>query len=434
MKKVLCLFDYGKECFTGYATVSRNIIKELKKKFGDDLKMDICALNYFGEPYEEYNGTIRVASAKLVDNKHDDFGRLFFIECLRDNEYDAIFIIGDLGSIAPIIPLIKMTEVIKRRLGHKTFKKIIYFPVDGYIHEKVKNLEYDKEKEKNLPEWQRDFFNEHIRQLDELTYFDTIVTYTEYAKKEICKIKPSLRHRIKVLYHGINTKDFFPIDPKEREKFRKAYFGENNCQKFIISIINRNQPRKDIPTAIYSFIQARKIWDKDNLPKPFLYLHMDKYDPNGWNLELVMQQTGLVENKDYQFSIGQTDVEILNLIYNASDLYVSTARGGGWELSVTEAMASKVPVICPNHTSMGEIGADGRAFLLEEFLPIVDVTDNTFRSMCHYEEVAENIVSATEKIVAKADEFLPTEKAYKWVTKYTWENVCKEWIKIFEDI
>ena len=42
---------------TGFGTVSYNIKKELKRHFGDDLKLDICAINYFGEPYEEEDGT-----------------------------------------------------------------------------------------------------------------------------------------------------------------------------------------------------------------------------------------------------------------------------------------------------------------------------------------------------------------------------------------
>ena len=66
--------DYGKECRTGFATVSKNIKKELKKSFGDDLQLHICAVNHFGENYTEDDGTI-VLSAKRSDVRSDDFGR-----------------------------------------------------------------------------------------------------------------------------------------------------------------------------------------------------------------------------------------------------------------------------------------------------------------------------------------------------------------------
>ena len=48
-------------------------------------------------------------------------------------------------------------------------------------------------------------------------------------------------------------------------------------------------------------------------------------------------------------------VNILNEIYNASDLYLTTAWGEGWGLTVTEAMCCHVPVVAPANTSLIEI-------------------------------------------------------------------------------
>lgn len=50
--RILCLFDYN--AHTGFATVSTNIIREIKKIFGNTdqyagILLDICAINYFGE-------------------------------------------------------------------------------------------------------------------------------------------------------------------------------------------------------------------------------------------------------------------------------------------------------------------------------------------------------------------------------------------------
>ena len=47
------------------------------------------------------------------------------------------------------------------------------------------------------------------------------------------------------------------------------------------------------------------------------------------------------------------------MIYNLSDVVISTALGEGWGLSLTEAMASGIPVIFPNHTSVTEIIGEG---------------------------------------------------------------------------
>lgn len=453
MKKILCLFDYGPECFTGYATVSRNIVRELTNHFGNQLSLKIVAVNYFGEPYKEYDGSVHVASGMLSQNKigvpetfanGDEFGRILFLDELKNDDYDGIFMIGDLGVIVPIIPLLK--QVYEYRAIHKMKRaaSIIYFPVDGKLHRRVPNILYDKAKLKLIPKHQRHLFvgKDNISQLDELDFFDRIITYTNYAVNEIARIRPSLRDVLCVSYHGINTQDFYPISTNDIEKFRRHYFGKNK-DKFIVGSINRNQPRKDIPTTIFAFIEAKRIWDKA-LPEPFLYLHMDENDPLGWNLPALLAMTSLVEGKDYMFSKGdengQVDTFTLNKIYNCIDVFLSTSRGEGWGLSVTEAMSCKIPCIVPKHTSLAEIAGDNeRAYLLEEFLPVCDITDNAIKDMCHYEEVAEAILEiATEQkylapLVDRTLTQLRVQKGYEWVTELTWHNICKDWIRYFKD-
>jgi hypothetical protein len=78
-KKILCLFDYVAR--TGFGTVSKNIKKELKRSFGESLELDIVAINYFGEPYREDDGT-NVISARVSDVNEDPYGRFFFLKML----------------------------------------------------------------------------------------------------------------------------------------------------------------------------------------------------------------------------------------------------------------------------------------------------------------------------------------------------------------
>ena len=49
--KMIALFDYNS--ITGFATVSKNLVSNWKRIFGDSLKIDIVAVNYFGADYNE---------------------------------------------------------------------------------------------------------------------------------------------------------------------------------------------------------------------------------------------------------------------------------------------------------------------------------------------------------------------------------------------
>jgi glycosyltransferase involved in cell wall biosynthesis len=401
-KRILYLGDYVAR--TGFATVNKNIVRELKKHYGEALQLDIVAINYFGEPYYEDDNTY-VISARLNDVKDDPFGRYFFLKMLKEsNEYDGIFICQDLGVIVPIIELIDSIKAEKREKNQKGFKSIFYFPVDcSLIYELTKGLQF----------------------------FDVLVTYTEYGRGEVLKQRQELKGKIKVLPHGNNSKDFYPLPEDEIAKFRKEYFGEN-ADKFIISNINRNQPRKDIGCTIIGFKEYLEI-----NPNSFLYLGMNSQDPLGNDLRIVINQLGLKEDihvkflpKEYE-KTGGVSIEILNLIYNASDIFVTTTLGGGWELTVTEAMACRLPIIAPKNTSLIEIG-NGRVTYLEDYELRVG-TDNIIRQSSFSSELAEKIDFINKKILSNDKDLISMlDNAQLFVGSLEWSIVCKRWIEYFK--
>ena len=408
-KNVLCLMDYGKDCHTGFATVSKNILRHVRSHFGQEVRFHICAVNHFGDTYEEEDGTL-VFSAKRNDVRADDFGRFAFLKILKDSDdYDGIFIIQDLGVIQPIIPILETIQQEKREAGKRVFKSLWYFPVDCRLFPTlVKNIEF----------------------------FDQLVTYTEFARKEVLRLKPSVRSKLSVIYHGNNPKDFYPMSPEKRQESRKKHFG-SNADKFIITNVNRNQPRKDIPNTIFGFIEAKSNWTYDR--KPFLYLHAHPHDPMGWDLRALLMQTDLEEWEDYQlihknWETNMATVAEVNEIYNASDLYLTTTLGEGWGLGVTEAMATRLPVIIPNTTSLTEIGGNGsRAYMLDTIIPFCGNNDNIIREQTDYVEVFEKIIEVAGLCLSgKTKEKL--DKAEDFIKQIDWKQICKRWIELFEKI
>jgi glycosyltransferase involved in cell wall biosynthesis len=411
IKHILCLMDYGKDTRTGFATVSSNIKREIKKAYGEQVSLDILGINHYGEDYVEEDGT-RVFSAKINDVKNDDFGRYYFLKMVQEGDYDGIFIIQDLGVIHPIIPILESIKQKKKEANKKLFKSIWYFPVDCHL------------------------FATLTRHLE---FFDVVVTYTEFGRDEILKFRPDLKGKIKVVNHGNNPKDFYPLNEEEKKKFRKEYFGKN-ADKLIITNVNRNQPRKDIPNTIFGFIEAKKDWKQNGLTKePFLYLHCMPKDPLGHDLRAILMQTQLVEYKDFmllpkQYEENLLGIDMLNGIYNSSDVFITTTLGEGWGLTITEAFATKLPVIAPNTTSIKEISGEGsRAYLLETIVPFCSTVDNIIREQSDCWEIGERIIEVSNDLLNKNQKLNDkVEKAYKYVNTLTWEDVCKRWIEYFK--
>jgi len=403
---------------TGFATVSTNIVRELKKSYGSELKLDIVAINYFGQPYQEDENTF-VISGKLNDPKEDDFGRYFFLKLLKEDDYDGVFICQDLGVIVPVIEVMDFIKKEKKEQNRKSFKSIFYFPIDCIIIEELTRS---------------------------LEFFDVLVTYTEFARNQVRRFRPELS--VKVIPHGNNPKDFYPLPDEERLAFRKEYF-EDNAEKYIITSVNRNQPRKDLVTTILGFEEIKKrikyyrqqnrkstLHDYDIRDDLFLYLHCHASDPKGDDLRIVMKQTSLKEDVDYKllpkrFEESGADVPTVNKIYNASDVVISTSLGEGWGLIFSEAVACKVPIIAPYNTSYIEMsGRYGeRAYMIDSEYPCC--VSNIIRTQCDIYDVADKIWEAVKE-KGSENQKKKIDAAYEWSQSLDWKIVCKQWIENFK--
>jgi glycosyltransferase involved in cell wall biosynthesis len=290
----------------------------------------------------------------------------------------------------------------------KVFKFVLYYPVDG---------------------WQP---REWVTEVASLVDFP--VTYTEYAKVECQKYLPNFEPE--VIYHGVNKKEFYPLEAEFNKKFRNEYFGGKADGKFLITNVNRNWMRKDVPRTLEVFSKFKKLH-----PDSFLYLHMKNNDLFCDIME-VAKQFDLTIGEDYSMptvdgnpnkysELTGVPVQVLNAIYNTSDVIVSTSMGEGWGLSSTEAMATKTPVIMPNHTSFPEICGDGRGQLAETKGWVCFGRDdwNRVRPMVDSDDILKKIEYVYNN---RSEAKKMADKAYEWVTTdLTWEKVCEKWKEVF---
>ncbi len=392
--------DYA--CGTGFATVAGNIARQLVK---NGYELDVVGINYDGGPYDDKKWPGRIWPAmnplQLQANYGDVYGRQWVLDRLASNDYDILFMIQDTFIIQGFIKPIKELQ------KGKPFATVCYFPIDA------------------APK--QDWITQVVAEID------FPVAYTKYAKAECEKIMPKLN--LPVIYHGTNLEDFRPLPKDFVAEFRAKYFGPA-ADKFIVMNLNRNQSRKDV---MRTFMVAAEL-KRRGINDVVWYMHMQQDDVGG-NLLVMADHFGLQRPDDFMYpdprgftAHNGFPVEVVNSLYNAVDCVFTSTLGEGWGLSLTEAMATKTPIIAPDNTSITEILADGRGQLVPSgnspsMWVLKELDNERLRPLMDVERAADAIVrlrSVPDRLRAKS-----VETAYKWAQELSWESVCVEWLKIF---
>lgn len=406
--RILAWGDYC--CGTGFGTVMRNIMQNLHAT--GKYEIDVLGINYGGDPYdaEKWPGKVYPAMPgpmSMVPGYNDVYGRQRLLDLMGSGDYDVVFMLQDTFILAEIIDKVTETQQLLAQRGMRSFKTVYYFPIDATPKK----------------EWAEKV----------VAAVDYPVAYTKYARDQVAKFMPDLEHRCKIIYHGTNLEDFYPVEDKKAvADFRKAYWHGRADDRFLLVNINRNQPRKDVMRTLLVLKEL-----KERGHNPLLYLHMQHSDVGG-NVFVMAEQLGLQNEEDLLcphpniFSANQgIPIERVNMIYAAADAVITTTQGEGWGLSVTEAFATKTPVIAPDHTSLHEIAGDNRAYLIpagdEPGAFSVQQNDmERIRPLMNVNKAAD----AIEKIMK--GELPDIEAAYTWAKELEWKKLCKDWINIVD--
>ena len=382
-------------CATGFATVSRNILDGLHNTGRFDI--DLFGINYWGDPH---NFPYRIWPAGTNSDK-DPYGRKKAFSMIQQMEFDILFFLQD-TFILEFLPELHNSL----RAKGKKFRSICYFPIDG---------------------------TPKVPWIHNVNACDHLIAYSEFGKRESMGVLPIMKEPM-VIPHGVNTKEYYPLDKKEVEAFRAHFFGAQ-ANKFIITNVNRNQQRKDIPRTIVAFSEFHK-----QAPNSVLYLHCAKKD-QGWDLPEIVKSYGLSVTEDVIFpeNFGPNQGyprNIVNLIYNASDCVISTTLGEGFGFSWIEAMATKTPVIMPGNTMMGEFITEDRGWLVKSgtnpsLFTVVPNDNEVVRPLVDVEDmvrVIKEVYSNPEEVQRRV------ENAYSWITtQMVWSShIVPKWLTIFD--
>jgi len=355
---------------TGFGRVARELLNRLRETGKYEI---VClGLNDRGEPHP-----IR-EKFKIIpcpDLKEDPYGFRMLGQVINMENPDILLTLNDIwvytgfeenGNKDWFRQTIQNTKA--------NLPVVCYFTIDG---------------KPNAPEW------------DEFIRWVTVpVVMSDYGEQTVLETAPDVEENLMKAYHGSGVEYFKPVEDEARSVARKKLMGNKpiDDNTFIIGVVSRNQPRKNLPTLLHAFKkyvsgywkcpkcgyylsdvdsyceicwkpaseiknEVEKVEGNENA---YLYLHMSLRDGRGYKLDKIIRDNripNIIANPRHNVAQG-VPIEQLNLIYNAFDVLCQPTFAEGYGLPPIEASAAGVPTIATHTTTMAEMFKDGRGELV----------------------------------------------------------------------
>ena len=409
MKRILAWGD-SPTAGTGFGNVNYYVLKALVTT--GRYQVDQLGINDPGSFHNPTEVPWQVIPARLRDPR-DLAGRRAFLEQVRHGSYDYLWILNDPYIVAPItdeLGKIKQ-EFIKT---HKKAPKIIfYYTVDCQLRHNQGSL---------------------------LLRADQVATTSEFGKLATLKSFPELADSVKVIPIGIDPTAFKRIPNEARAAIRRTHFNAPDDSTFIFINVNRNSSRKQLPLTILAFAEFRK-----RHPNCRLYLHTQTSGIGGsLDLRLAAADLGLSPQEvifPLHNSPTQTvPVDTLNKCYNAADAFITTSLGEGWGLTHLEAMATGLPVVCPDNSVFPEQLNGGRSGYLYPCREQIWVENSGYRPLPRVDDILAAMEAVYQDLLTcrqaggSAAELPRVKAAQEYLTTLQWKEILPRWITLFDEL
>ncbi|MBW2709631.1 MAG: glycosyltransferase family 4 protein, partial [Deltaproteobacteria bacterium] len=175
---------------------------------------------------------------------------------------------------------------------------------------------------------------------------DHFIADSQFTKDEMVNILGVERERIAVIPIGI-TKQFKPRDRNDLLPILNKYYLMN---KDYILLVGSIEPRKNIKNFLEAYSQM-----PESLKKHFMVLHVG---PSGWLNAEIHNKINQLESKGQFRALGYLPENELVSIYAGAYAFAFPSIYEGFGLPPLEAMASGVPVLASNISSIPEVVGD----------------------------------------------------------------------------
>lgn len=172
-----------------------------------------------------------------------------------------------------------------------------------------------------------------------------IITVSHSARRDLLRLHGVAPDKVSVV-HEAASPAFRPMaDQAELDAIRARYALPDRFILYVGTI----EPRKNLNRLMAAFAAARK----SGIPHQLVCV-----GPYGWSSRDLSGEIDRLGIRDAVHFTGYVPFEDLPAIYNLGDFFVFPSLYEGFGLPVVEAMASGLPVLTSNTSSLGEIAGD----------------------------------------------------------------------------
>lgn len=226
---------------------------------------------------------------------------------------------------------------------------------------------------------------------------DRIIAISNSTKNDIIRFYPSIeKEKISVVYNGFDAELFSRKSSEDDfEKLSKKY--ELSARSYLL-YVGAIQPRKNLPVLIEAF---GKVKEKNKRLKLLIA------GSEAWKSESTLKKISNSRFKEDIIITGTLSFEDIAVLYKNALIFIFPSLYEGFGIPVLEAMASGIPVISADNSSLREVGGDAALyFKSEDSAELADVIESVIE-----DEIMRNLL---------------VEKGIERVKNFSWEKCAKE--------
>jgi len=340
LARIFAMTDAG--CHTGFGNVMHAIGERLVRDYGHDIH--VLAVNYQGDYFPSILEPDKPTYLKLynptkflADDIHGQTRVLELLGMLGETPGLGLDVVFMLTDPQVLLQLLFENNYDKERYLLRYRPIISYIPCDGT----------------NLPpSW--------IEKIPQIT---NVVAMSRWGQDHYPGSK--------LVYHGVDTNEFWPVSEKpitmsngsviRNKRDAKRAFGFDP-KSFVVGRVDKNSGRKDWGALIRTIGPLmRKYSDIE------FYAHCAATENvSGVNIPLMFTRfldAAAIKQRVHQPGLYNSFVgwsqQDMNALYNAFDIFVSTSRGEGFGMTLSEAAACGIPVVAQNVSAIPEVVGPG---------------------------------------------------------------------------